>query len=173
MLRNVRLQSDGARWNQKELPLGAGARRGRSEADQFAAGLAEQNRLEVVHASEITLPARRHAPEQPLIIEAEASPEELHVLMVRHRSNAITFHLPAESVSGRRGGDTKNLRFSVSLAQRVMNDAGEGQRRGLVGKAIRTFISKSSESSQIWRCRSWRMSGKPMRGNHGRKVGNK
>jgi hypothetical protein len=129
-------------WKLKMLALPTRGRRG-AGVDPFAAQLAEAGRLELVQTSELTrttIPsgtARSGAFIGPAVVEAETPSDAMHVLMVRHASGAITFHLPTQSRAARRGS-RKTIRFTVSTADRP----DPGTRRGLITNAIRTFLFK-------------------------------
>jgi hypothetical protein len=123
-------------------------------ADPFLEKLQAYGTVAVVHTSEVSFgaEARRGAPvpAEPLtagavVVEAETAPDELHVLMVRHQSRAITFHFATDVAQspGRRGARraaVRTIRFSVSVTP---EPADEGSaRRGIVTSILKTALLK-------------------------------
>jgi hypothetical protein len=128
-------------WKLKKLAFAARAARG-TVGDPFATKLSETDRLELVQASVLTRSTTRSGATRgmafagPAVVEVETPTDDLHVLMLRHASGAITFHLPTQTRARR--GSGKTIRFTLPVSDRPV-PAG---RRGLVTKAIRTFLFK-------------------------------
>lgn len=161
-------------WRLAELPLAAGARRSVSGMqDPFAALLAGTDRLEIVSASQLNGVARqrgrRGAPSAVAVVEADTAPDEFHVLMVRHASGAITFHLPSESRAAVRGTAKKTIRFSVPLSTASALETPGEVRRGIITKAIRAFLFKITGAiadltmpalGGAWEAARWKIAGR-------------
>lgn len=169
---SVRL-SNSAAWLIQEMPVAGGKRRGAVSTDPFVTSLAAEGSLKVVNVSELRPVTRRgraaearRAPEGLLTVEAETAPNELHVLMARHGSGAITFHLPTESRSVRRGARKKTIRFLVPVSESVVSEDSAGKRRSIVTKAIRTFLLKVTGAvadlampalGRAWETAAWKL----------------
>jgi hypothetical protein len=149
---------------------------GAPDTDSFLAQLQDTGKVEVVHTGEVSFgPEPRRgaaAPPEPLtagavVVEAETAPDELHVLMVRHASGAITFHFAADVAqpAGRRGtrqSATKTIRFSVPVTPEAT--AEEGTRRGFVTSILKTALLKITGKladlampalSKLWEKAAW------------------
>jgi hypothetical protein len=63
----------------------------------------------------------------------ELEPGQAAILAIRHRSNALTFHLPVQSTTRGRRGPTQ-VRFQVTVRQNAT--------RGLVSQAIKAIVIK-------------------------------
>jgi hypothetical protein len=122
---------NGSDWAATEL-VSSGVRRGAaSEAsDQFVTQLAATKIIQLAHAVEVS-PRRGAAPSPAIRLAATTAAEKRHVLMVRHASGAITFHLPVES---ERRGQIRHLRFTAPVPQAA------GERRGLMPGPVRAFL---------------------------------
>jgi len=127
--------SDTIGWTATELKATGSARRGLGSgvADRFLERLTKTGRVDLTQALEVTPVKRRGA--VPIRLEATTEAMEKHILMVRHPSGAITFHLPEES---ERRGASRRVRFSVPVSE----ESVEGERRGVITKAVRTFLLK-------------------------------
>lgn len=134
-------------WKLQELPTGGVKRRDTGAVDPFAARLAERGGLELVQAAELRPAARRGAAAElpsvtagPVIVETDTAPDELQVLMARHDSGAITFHLPVPVRSARRGAAGRTVRFSVPVSAADVSAESAGGRRGIITGVVRTFL---------------------------------
>jgi hypothetical protein len=118
-----------------------------SEVDEFVSKLARSKRLELIQTSDLSPIVRRGGAATPradftapVALETEVGLDELHVLLVRHASNAITFHLSSEVPTTLRRDTKKTVRFLVPLSA-AQQETG-APRRGLVSRVVRTFLFK-------------------------------
>src|SRR4051794_7526441 len=86
-------------WDATEVRVAA-ARRGTAPAavNPAVAQLLAPGRVKLAHTLQVVQPAaRRGQPPPPIRLEAATRETERHVLMVRHASGAVSFHVPAET----------------------------------------------------------------------------
>lgn len=128
----------GAGWQVSELPIGTG-RRGSGVGDAFVERLLQRGQWEAVHAADISAGERRGAETTAVEIEADVEPGVAYAMAARHASGAITFHFAIESERrGRGGGGSRRVRFQIPISQ----ETGAGERRGILGKVVRTVLLK-------------------------------
>lgn len=139
---------DTADWTETARPASS-ARRGPGAptpaVDSFVELLTRTGKVEAQDAVSAEPSAERRAVTPGQIrFEAATGVPAAHVLMVRHPSDAITFHLPVES---ERRGASRTLRFVVPIpSQLPPEELPGGERRGIPSRILKAVLLKVGEA---------------------------
>ncbi|MBI5446836.1 MAG: CHAT domain-containing protein [Deltaproteobacteria bacterium] len=142
----VTLSSTTIGWKLVSARVEAGGRGRRAAAsaspDLFARQLASTGRVEVVEEGDAqSAPRRGVAPSSLVGMSVEAPAGQRYVMMARHPSGAITFHLPVETERRGDGRGPSVLLFHVPAA----SAAAAAGRRGLLGGVVRWILLKVAD----------------------------
>ncbi len=143
----TRLKATSGGWTHRPVATATGRRRSSGDVDQglqtFLNTLTATGNVDLLESGEAgTTAARRGTLATALTLETTVAAGEQLILMARHASGAITFHVGDEVGGGRRGRSNvrrRSLRFTVHT-QSVAG--GAGSRRGLLGRVLKTFLFK-------------------------------
>jgi hypothetical protein len=144
-----RLQLTGNGWHLEEGPTGA-ARRSVDGSDPFVDRLTRTRKVVIERSFHASREGRRAAePRSPLDITMTSAPGVAYLLIVRHPSQAVTFHFPEEAARKRRSAGvaaTREIRFHVEFPQ-DQNEIVADARRSIASKAPKNLLRASSSKS--------------------------